>query len=141
MGLIKTAMTMGTAYTVADKGIKAYTAHENAKPQHQQGQAPPQGSNGYYYPGPSSRGIDDGGYIHQAWCNGQCRGQCNGPKTQAYPQQQLSRSQEYTRSSGDGSPRAIMYEEETLPSYNPSSSSGAGFEQLAVPAGSSRRKS
>lgn len=68
MGLIKTAIQLGGAYAIVNKGLKTYERHESNKNQNQQ-------------PSYTTTSRDGTVYQHVSWCNGQCGGQCNGQQS------------------------------------------------------------
>lgn len=138
MGIIKSAITAGTTYAIANKGLKAYNEHEKTKSQTQQRVSPQpqfqQSPSGPYQPISSSRSADGSAYQHQPYCNGQCNEQCHGNAMQyQQPQEHLALpppqepSMPWERESSPSMGRGI----ETPPVYENVGPSGAGWEQAA----------
>jgi anaerobic selenocysteine-containing dehydrogenase len=72
MGLIKTGILLGGAYTLINAGSKSFDRHEKTRlEQQRQQQVPYQPMN---FVAPQSRSH---AYSHQPYCNGQCGGRCN----------------------------------------------------------------
>jgi len=85
MGLIKTAIMTGGGLYAVNKGLKVY---ERQNQQQQQQQRQRSSSPSYQSTTTTStRDLNNDGYQHVSYCNGQCQGQCNGQQ-QGQQQQQ-----------------------------------------------------